>query len=339
MRKHSNFTRISIFFLLVFCCEIFIADYALCTQNQEMLKKWKNAVIHIEGALDWGDFEELMKKNKVFKEQIKKGLIQKLNRGEISEEKYNRALQDSYELYLIFSKNLRARGSAVFMKYKEGMYLITARHVLEKDKTGKVYTLFFFPQRLDIMLSESKIPIPRLMNIGVGPEKQQAYSFHSKLDLAIISLNTNISSFHGKRFADTLISLGRSPITIQDIKDEPSSEGAEVLTVGFLSSTSELKDKKKPHPNISWDTDVVSLPTLSFGKIAILHPKLDYFWCDMSVYPGNSGGPVIENGKLIGIVSGQPKIRDTGRIPFACVIKAKYIKDLLKIQIQKDSLH
>ena len=163
MRKLTNFKRISIFFLVLFCCEIFITDYALSTQNQEITKKWKNAVVHIEGAFDWEDFKELITKNQTFREQINKALKMKLNRGEISIEKYNSALRDSYELYLIFSKYLRTKGSAVFMKYNEGLYLITAKHVLQNSKTGDLYHKFFFPQRLDTALSKKKVLIPRLM--------------------------------------------------------------------------------------------------------------------------------------------------------------------------------
>ncbi len=37
----------------------------------------------------------------------------------------------------------------------------------------------------------------------------------------------------------------------------------------------------------------------------MVHGSLPYFWADMSTYPGNSGGPVIANDRLIGIVSHQ----------------------------------
>lgn len=66
------------------------------------------------------------------------------------------------------------------------------------------------------------------------------------------------------------------------------------------------------------------------------------FWADISIYPGNSGGPVIANNRLVGIVSAQamlpiddvPHVRT--RIPFGRIIKASYVRDLLKEQIQKD---
>jgi hypothetical protein len=75
----------------------------------------------------------------------------------------------------------------------------------------------------------------------------------------------------------------------------------------------------------------------------MVHDELPFFWADMSIYPGNSGGPVIEGDKIVGIVSGQPTIpvedseKLRTRIPFGKIIKAKFIADLLSIQEQKDS--
>ena len=34
----------------------------------------------------------------------------------------------------------------------------------------------------------------------------------------------------------------------------------------------------------------------------MLHNTLPFFWADMSIYPGNSGGPVVANDRLVGIV-------------------------------------
>lgn len=75
----------------------------------------------------------------------------------------------------------------------------------------------------------------------------------------------------------------------------------------------------------------------------MLHEDIYFFWVDMSIYPGNSGGPVIENEKLVGVVSSQATIPLDGaeqrrtRIPFGKIIKAKYIRDLISKQEQKDS--
>jgi len=75
----------------------------------------------------------------------------------------------------------------------------------------------------------------------------------------------------------------------------------------------------------------------------MLHNVLPFYWVDMSIYPGNSGGPIIEIDKIVGIVSAQPTIpveeseELRTRIPFGKIIKAKFIAELLSIQEQKDA--
>jgi bifunctional N-acetylglucosamine-1-phosphate-uridyltransferase/glucosamine-1-phosphate-acetyltransferase GlmU-like protein len=70
----------------------------------------------------------------------------------------------------------------------------------------------------------------------------------------------------------------------------------------------------------------------------------------MSIYPGNSGGPVIENDKLVGIILGQPMEERKSQpheavniefkidipVSFGRIIKAEYVWELLKIQEEKD---
>lgn len=74
----------------------------------------------------------------------------------------------------------------------------------------------------------------------------------------------------------------------------------------------------------------------------MLHDALPFYWVDMGVYPGNSGGPIVEDDRLVGIVSaqamesidGMPDAR-TG-IPFAKIIKSRHLRALLDEQQQKD---
>ena len=81
----------------------------------------------------------------------------------------------------------------------------------------------------------------------------------------------------------------------------------------------------------------------------MLHAGLPYFWGDISIYPGNSDGPVIEGDKIVGVVSAQPTLQgecfptasaDQGpfeyRIPFGKIIKARFIWKLLAEQLKKD---
>lgn len=68
----------------------------------------------------------------------------------------------------------------------------------------------------------------------------------------------------------------------------------------------------------------------------------NWFWADISIYPGNSGGPLILNNKLVGIVIQQPLIKVENskdlqtRIPFGKVVKARQLLELIKAQIDKE---
>jgi S1-C subfamily serine protease len=74
----------------------------------------------------------------------------------------------------------------------------------------------------------------------------------------------------------------------------------------------------------------------------MLHDALPFFWADMSIYPGNSGGPVVADGRLVGIVSAQamlpiddlPDVHTS--IPFARIIKARFVQALLEEQEKRD---
>jgi CBS domain-containing protein len=50
---------------------------------------------------------------------------------------------------------------------------------------------------------------------------------------------------------------------------------------------------------------------------------------------GNSGGPVVEDGRLVGIVSAQAIVEGT-RVPFARAIKSHYVNPLMSEQQEKD---
>jgi hypothetical protein len=75
----------------------------------------------------------------------------------------------------------------------------------------------------------------------------------------------------------------------------------------------------------------------------MLHDNLFYFWADMTVLAGSSGGPLIANDKLVGIVIGQPTvpIKDMNGAeigaPFALVTKSRFVRSLLDTQKQRDA--
>jgi hypothetical protein len=191
-----------------------------------------------------------------------------------------------------------------------------------------------------------------LSGIGAGPDWLAAYTFSQEQDLGIISLDGRMN--FSKRFADELEQLGYVPVALSDFEDQPSAEGAEVFSVGYPSAISIL-DQRELHPaQANWSSSEYSLPVFAFGRVAMLHPEMAEFWCDMSIYGGSSGGPVIERDRAVGIVEANARdfadivdeteepseeMRARLRIPFARVIKARYVKELLAMQLQKDKNH
>jgi hypothetical protein len=167
------------------------------------------------------------------------------------------------------------------------------------------------------------------------------------IDLAVISLRIRVSEFIHKIFpipdpifAEELVKLGYQPITVDDIGEEPSHEGAEIFTVGYPAHVSQIEKRDEiinRYENY-FSTDI-TLPCFTFGRVSLLSQYISYFWGDLRIYSGNSGCPVFENEKLVGIVTHDAVIdEDIGvnHVPFAKATKAKYIQKLLDDQIIKD---
>jgi hypothetical protein len=321
------------------------------------MEKWKKAVVHLECATDSEQFQDQRKRID--------NLFQKLRDGDISKEDFLDQISGK-------TRDIRFHGSAIFLKHNKRRYLITARHVLWDEYSAKVkyqeepfqtignagqlepvlqdyfthmindtiFNIIFRVPSFDEILQDSfNRDQSFLMNLGAGTSFTVPYSFSKpEIDLAVISLDQRDS-----RFADNLIRIGKEPITCDDIGEEPSGESAEVFAVGYPSSTALLGYINQHADLAHWSSSYFSLPTFSFGRVSMIHDELPFFWADMSIYPGNSGGPIIEGDKLVGIVSGQPTIpvedseKFRTRIPFGKIIKAKFITDLLLVQEQKDS--
>ncbi|UTD54437.1 trypsin-like serine peptidase [Halomonas sp. MS1] len=321
-----------------------------------MNEEWKKAVVHLECATDSEHFYDRIKRMDE--------LRQKLESGEISQTEFGQEISGR-------SRDLRFHGTALFISHNQRRYLLTARHVLFDEHSAKreleeeiqrtegwpehsrdhilssaneralnnIFNIVFRVPSLDEVMSGSDSGHREfLMNLGAGASFTVPYTFSSPdLDLALVSLDQR-----DERFADELIALGYSPIPSELIEDGPSSEGTEVFTVGFPSATALLGQVSQHPASAHWSSSHLSLPVFSWGKVSMLHAQLPFYWCDMSIYPGNSGGPVIENGRLVGVVSAQatlpiddaPNVRT--RIPFGKIIKTCFVKQLLETQEAKD---
>lgn len=247
-------------------------------------------------------------------------------------------------------------GTAIFFELNGRHGFLTARHVLvnhreeaqaEQDLEER---LRLFPEldreveRQNIFRSLGNQRVPkifrrhRLDDISEGgqPAGQRflmlpsIYLGDPSLDLGIVGVPVGLQ---GQHFIRQLLSEGYEPITIDDIGEGNLLEGSEIFTIGFPRASYMLE---LDSGNKTWESSGVSEPLASFGHVGLSHPLLPFFWADMSVYPGNSGGPIIFENKLAGIVSANAVIETEGddprgmRIPFAKIVKAQYFEGLLE---------
>ncbi|NJJ37846.1 trypsin-like peptidase domain-containing protein [Paenibacillus apii] len=295
------------------------------------LEKWKKACVNIEGATDSAEYVS-----------NERELRKRFFNRELSPEEYSEEMRRIGE-----SRGLRMHGTAIYLKHEDKKYLITARHVLfdklQAERTisdfpnipqhmidNKIFNIIFFRTNYENYLKGQGFENTFLMNLGTGPTEFHPYTFSPTRDIAIISLNRT------RGIVDKLDELGYIPITLDDINDHPCGEGSDVVAIGFPGSTSTVGIVELSQTERLWASNAVSLPVISYGKVAMLHDNLDYYWADISIYPGNSGGPLIEDNKLVGIVCAQATVEQV-RIPFGHILKSYFIKELLDQQIQKDA--
>lgn len=318
-----------------------------------MYEEWSRTVVHLEGAtnsLHWSErrtaLNELRRRHDI---------------GEISHEDYG----IQYDRYTAL--DLRYTGTATLLKSEDRHYLLTARHVLHDKFTGEmdlqaarqrpgynpsdddlyemiaemqIFPLIFQVSSIDDAINGSPAD-GTLLALQSGYPPALPYTFSDPLlDLAIVSLRDQASDFLNK-----LLRSGYKAVDVSSISKRRVSVGEDIFTVGFPASTShidELQPDMAQHITPDRRSMLVSTPVFSFGKVAMAHEALEYFWADMSVYPGNSGGPVIRDNEIVGVVSAQATVpvNDTSGervgIPFGMIVHSDAIMSLIKEQEKKD---
>src|SRR5438477_2410878 len=316
-------------------------------QNQTHdIERWKKAVIHLECATDSLSPEQRARYMNQLREQFEKGEIDR---------------DEFIERSGLGSRDIRAWGTAIFLAHSGVRYLVTARHVLW-DKTAaerqaaqldirnpvfrrlvesRIFNLILRVRSLDEVLGKdpATLPLEFLMNLSAGHPDMVPYIFSNPdIDLAVINLD------HGeKRFADGLEQAGYAPVTFEDVADGPSSEGDPIFSVGFPAATALLGELPLFGGLRNWSSSYVSLPVFSYGHVGMLHAGLPSFWADISIWPGNSGGPIIGDKKIVGIVSSQATIpiepgsygqqasEQRIRILFARAIKPRPVREMIAV--------
>lgn len=333
--------------------------------NSEILNRWKRAIVHLEGATDQATLKESIE---AWSELSRRRIA-----GEITSEKWQAEVMETGR------RELRYRGTAIFLIHKQRHYLVTARHVLWDERQARgvadllapngptnaimqhalsmmmqeafdnyIFGVIFLVPSFDEYLTQALSETPQhgdmLMNLSAGTRDTTPYTYSApSIDLAVISLDNRDHAVTAR-----LLERGYVPISSDLIADEPTCEGAEVFTVGFPAVTSEVAQLLISPTALLWRSEILSLPHSTYGRVSLLHPALPYFCADITIYPGNSGGPVIEGDHLVGIVSAQPSIEvelegsaidgfsASARVPLGIMIKAGEIRELLRKQEEKD---
>jgi V8-like Glu-specific endopeptidase len=282
----------------------------LCAQapgagNELQADQWKKAVVKIESIQQRYNFDQV---DVILHNQT--DTIKRLSQHE----KYN----TQGELLTIKDT---IRGTGILLADGNKIYLVTAKHLIKATENAAnnvetINDLISIKTNVDNKASNDI----GLMNLSENRVNLQPFIFSSdQNDIGIIS-------FQKESYKPILAYLkleGCVPITVQSISNaDDTSTGDEILTVGF--------------PALQGNDHNSSIATK--GTIASNSKTAPFFIANLNVYPGNSGGPVIENNKLIGILSFQSGIStniDATLHPYdkassATVIKASAIPALLR---------
>jgi hypothetical protein len=218
-------------------------------------------------------------------------------------------------------------GTAIYVTDQGKKYLVTAKHVIydpqESSSTApRLYRDISIRTPYEYFLNR-KVNDASILSTGYG-SVNPFYLSDDITDIGIISLQAVSTN----PLIKTLEEDGYTPISLADIdRSQDIGAGENIAAIGYPDISRVGVFQKKN----DYQSNVVVLPVSTFGNIAMAHTQLSYFIGDITVYPGNSGGPVIKEDKMVGIVSGQVLIpvdnsnRLSVRGTLAKVIKSEHV--------------
>jgi hypothetical protein len=248
----------------------------------------------------------------------------------------------------LISNTIRYRGTGFLVKSATRTYLVTAKHLISdmanpeitNTETRRRYCNIIMRIPCLFEFSDSgKMPPPTFIsNINAGAIPLLAVS-DDELDLVAIDLRfQNI-------FLEEVKTLGIHAFSFEEILDDPGKISTQLCAVGFPPEISYAGDSLVPEDLSYLYKNQISMPTVTHGHVAMNHHDLHYFWADLTVYGGNSGGPAIVDNKIAGIVTGQAfqniedfyddqaeidvPLQAKYRIPMARCIKGRLLKELI----------
>jgi hypothetical protein len=200
----------------------------------------------------------------------------------------------------------QSSGSGFLINIKQSTYLVTARHVLfDEDHNFKIRENYF-----EIVSPSSIESDHSTSRLGVDFENA-LYAFSRTADVAIVEIGKNRYKAEGNLWTVTyhkaitrIENAVNNPIIIIEETISPLADvlvANDIYVYGYPTSLG-------LQPNKFFDA---SRPLLRKGIVSNIYRRMNTIILDCAVYPGNSGGPVmqisvqdsIQHFKIIGVVS------------------------------------
>lgn len=233
-------------------------------------------------------------------------------------------------------------GTAIFLKFEGIHFLITARHVIEDThfpSPGIPYNQIFFPENLNIARNSFQPANLRIMPSDTNLHVCNFIFSPKDTDIAIIALDGYNYQTGISNIPKILMDRGYQPIDISDIDTNYQyKKGDLTYSIGF-PELSMIGTKNSIDSFQIFQSNTITLPVVSKGKELETKNNNLYVISDVFVYHGNSGGPIIHDNKLIGVVHGanleKREVKGTVLRYYYFLngnqfIKSKYIMPLLR---------
>lgn len=241
---------------------------------------------------------------------------------------YPKTRADSLE-QAMFSIHQIKTGTALYASYKGDDYLITAKHVIfdpisasqkeyeNKHRLNSWDTLDAIFPRISVRTPFDYFSSQHQVNeFGViynnFSKEQRPYLFISDSTgdgIGILSLKGRYWNS-----LDTLLKKnGYTPVPIEGAVSNSELQDLQVVySIGYPEGVSVVLRANFPPNVVTAQLPDIVMPVTVEGRISMYSPNIQHFYVDLTVYPGDSGSPVIKDDKLIGLISGLNKtaIRD-----------------------------
>ena len=235
-------------------------------------------------------------------------------------------------------------GTAILLEYQKDTFLLSARHVFADTgqyDTNAVYhdivlmenpsTFLNTPGKSILIDTPTTKSIPGVITIlnpnvtinhiyidrgddeeGISlnsvytPNKEKNRKKYklspTDTDIGLIDLNN--CNYEGKAFLKTLTRRGYQPIKLSDIDNfENVRKLDSILCFGYPMESFTGRREISAFRGM-FENNIQAIPMITEGIVTLSERKSPFFEAGIFTYHGSSGGPIVKNNRLIGLVNG-----------------------------------